>query len=96
MEESDGPQETLATSRQHHCDQLYVTVLRHGALLSFVLILPPLKGTHLFSLELGGTNPIHPTAFSNSDYVNCPDTSRSVGPGGYYFALGSRMVSSMV
>ena len=50
-----------------------------------------LKGTRLFSLELGGTNPIRPLAFTDSDYANCPDTSRSVG--GYCFTLGSGMVS---
>jgi hypothetical protein len=50
-----------------------------------------LKGTRLFSLELGGSNPIKPVAFSDSDYANCPDTSRSVG--GYCFTLGSGMVS---
>ena len=50
-----------------------------------------LKGTHDFSLELGSTNPIRPLGFSDSDYANCPATSRSVG--GYCFSLGSGMVS---
>lgn len=50
-----------------------------------------LKGTRLFSLELGGTNQIRPMGFSDSDYANCPDTSRSVG--GYCFTLGSGMIS---
>ena len=50
-----------------------------------------LKGTRLLSLELGGSNPIRPIVFSDSDYANCPDTSRSVG--GYCFSFGSGMVS---
>lgn len=50
-----------------------------------------LKGTRLFSLRLGGTNPIKPIGFSDSDYANCPTSSRSIG--GYCFSLGSGMVS---
>ena len=50
-----------------------------------------LKGTRLFSLQLGGTNPVQPLGFSDSDYANCPTTSRSIG--GYCFSLGSGMVS---
>ena len=50
-----------------------------------------LKGTRLFYLELGGSNPIRPIVFTDSDYANCPDTSQSVG--GYCFSLGSGMVS---
>ncbi len=50
-----------------------------------------LKGTQLFSLELGGANPIRPLGFSDSDYANCPATSHSIG--GYCFSLSSGMVS---
>src|SRR5258708_1554618 len=50
-----------------------------------------LKGTHLLSLQLGGTNPICALGFSDSDYNNCPTTSRSIG--GYCFSLGSGMIS---
>ena len=50
-----------------------------------------LKGTRQFSLDLSGTNPIRPIGFSDSDYANCPTTSRSIG--GYCFTLGSGMVS---
>ena len=50
-----------------------------------------LKGTRSFSLELGGSNPVRLLGFSDSDYANCPDTSRSIG--GYCFSLGSGMVS---
>jgi hypothetical protein len=50
-----------------------------------------LKGTRLLCLQLGGTNSVQPIGFSDSDYANCPTTSRSVG--GYCFSLGSGMVS---
>ena len=50
-----------------------------------------LKGTRLFRLELGGYNAIHPIGFSDSDWANCPSTSRSIG--GYCFSLGSGMIS---
>ena len=50
-----------------------------------------LKGTRSFTLELGGRNSLALVGFSDSDYANCPDTSRSIG--GYCFSLGSGMVS---
>jgi hypothetical protein len=50
-----------------------------------------LKGTCHFTLELSGTNPIKPLGFSDSDYANCPTTSRSIR--GYCFSLSSSMVS---
>jgi hypothetical protein len=58
-----------------------------------VRVVKYLKGTRLLSLELGGMNPIRPVtvAFTDSDYANCPDSSRSVG--GYCFTFGSGMVS---
>ena len=56
-----------------------------------VRIVRYLKGTCSFYLELGGSNPIQPVAFTDLDYANCPDTSRSIG--GYCFSLGSGMIS---
>lgn len=50
-----------------------------------------LKGTQIFSLELEGTNPIRPIGFTDSDYANCPSTSRSIR--GFCFSLGSGMIS---
>jgi hypothetical protein len=50
-----------------------------------------LKGTCLFSLELGGSNQICPIIFADSDYANYPDTSRSIGS--YCLSLGLGMVS---
>ncbi len=49
------------------------------------------KNTRLFSLDLGGYNAIRPIGFSDSNYANCPTTSRSIG--GYCFSLGSGMIS---
>jgi hypothetical protein len=37
-----------------------------------------LKGTRLFSLDLGGNNPIRPIGYSDSDYANCPILSQSI------------------
>ena len=50
-----------------------------------------LKGTRLLRLTIGGPNPIELRGFSDSDYANCIDTSRSVG--GYVFTLGSGVLS---
>ena len=50
-----------------------------------------LKGTRTFRLTLGGHNPIRPSGYSDSDYNNCPTTSRSIA--GYCFSLGSGIVS---
>jgi hypothetical protein len=50
-----------------------------------------LKGTRLLTLELGGSTGVRLLGFSDSDYANCPETSRSVG--GYCFTLGSGMIS---
>ena len=54
-------------------------------------VLRYLKGTRLYTLTLGGKNPLCLTGYSDSDYANCVDTSRSIG--GYCFTLGSGMIS---
>ncbi len=56
-----------------------------------IRVLRYLKGTRLYSLTLGGRNSLSLLGYSDSDYANCVDTSRSVG--GYCFTLGSGMVS---
>jgi len=50
-----------------------------------------LKGTRNLSLVLGGINGIQLSGFSDSDYANCMDTSRSIS--GYCFNLGLGVVS---
>jgi hypothetical protein len=50
-----------------------------------------LKGTRTHVLTLGGKNPLALKGYSDLDYANCIDTSRSIG--GYCFTLGSGMVS---
>ena len=56
-----------------------------------IRVLRYLKGTRSLSLKLGGPGPLHLVGYSDSDYANCPDTSRSIG--GYCFSLGSGMIS---
>lgn len=56
-----------------------------------VRVLRYLKGTRLFTLTLGGKNSLQLSAYSDSDYANCVDTSRSIS--GYCFTLGSGMIS---
>ena len=56
-----------------------------------IRVLRYLKGTRTHALTLGGTNPLLLTGYSDSNYANCVDTSRSVG--GYCFTLGSGMIS---
>ena len=50
-----------------------------------------LKGTRTLCLVLGGTTSMRLLGYSDSDYANCPDTSRSIS--GYCFTLGSGMIS---
>src|SRR6266851_494968 len=52
-----------------------------------------LKGTQMLGLTLGGTNPIRLVGYSDSDYANCTETSRSIS--GYCFSLGSGAISWM-
>jgi len=54
-------------------------------------VLRYLKGMCLYLLTLGGWNSLSLSGYSDSNYANCIDTSRSVG--GYCFTLGSGMVS---
>ena len=56
-----------------------------------IRVLRYLKGTRSYALTLGGTGPLTLLGYSDSDYANCPDTSRSIG--GYCFSLGSGMIS---
>ena len=56
-----------------------------------IRVLRYLKGTRLYSLTLGGKLSIQLSGYSDSDYANCIDTSRSVS--GYCFSLGSGMIS---
>ena len=50
-----------------------------------------LKGTRLLTLQLGGTTPVKLIGYSDSDYANCPVSSKSIG--GYCYSLGSGAVS---
>jgi hypothetical protein len=52
-----------------------------------------LKGTRTLGLTLGGTNPLRLVGYSDSNYANCPQTSRSIS--GYCFNLGSGTISWM-
>jgi hypothetical protein len=52
-----------------------------------------LKGTRTMGLTLGGSNALCLVGYSDSDYANCPDTSRSIS--GYCFNLGSGVISWM-
>jgi hypothetical protein len=56
-----------------------------------IQVLQYLKGTHSLCLTLGGIGSICLIGYSNSDYTNCVDTSRSIG--GYCFSLGSGTIS---
>ena len=56
-----------------------------------IRVLRYLKGSRLYSLSLGGTNSLQLNGYSDSDYANCLDTSRSIG--GYCFTLGSGVIS---
>jgi hypothetical protein len=49
-----------------------------------------LKGTHNLCLKLSGANPISLLRYSDSDYANCPDSSKSIGS--YCFSLGSGVI----
>jgi hypothetical protein len=52
-----------------------------------------LKGTQTMGLTLGGTNTLRLIGYSDSDYANCPETSRSISS--YCFNLGSGTISWM-
>jgi hypothetical protein len=56
-----------------------------------IRVLRYLKGTRTLTLVLGGTLPISLFGHSDSDYANCPTTSRSIS--GFFFSLGSGAIS---
>jgi Reverse transcriptase (RNA-dependent DNA polymerase) len=56
-----------------------------------IRILQYLKGTRSLALVLGGKLPTSLSGYSDSNYANCPTTSRSVS--GYLFTLGSGAIS---
>lgn len=56
-----------------------------------IRVLHYLKGTRSLSLRLGGEETSRLHGYSDSDYANCPDNSRSIG--GHCFSLGSGMIS---
>jgi hypothetical protein len=56
-----------------------------------IRVLRYLKGTRSLALRLSGQNSLCLVGYSDSDYANCPNTSRSVG--GYCFSLGLGMIS---
>jgi hypothetical protein len=56
-----------------------------------IRVLRYLKGTQTHALTLGSKHALALNSYSDSDYANCVDTSRSVG--GYCFTLGSGMIS---
>jgi hypothetical protein len=56
-----------------------------------IRVLRYVKGSCSLSLVLGSTSPISLIGYSDSDFANCCDTSRSIS--GYNFSLGSGTVS---
>ena len=56
-----------------------------------IRVLRYVKGTRDLALVLGGTTLPSLRGHSDSEYANCPDTSRSIS--GYCFTLGSGVVS---
>ena len=56
-----------------------------------IRVLRYLKGTRTLCLTLGGQNPLALMGWSDSDWANCQETSRSIG--GFCFTLGSGMIS---
>jgi hypothetical protein len=56
-----------------------------------IRVLRYLKGTRTLCLTLGGQNTLSLTGYSDSDWANCQETSRSIG--GHCFTLGSGMIS---
>jgi hypothetical protein len=56
-----------------------------------IRVLRYLKGTRTLRLALGGHMSNTLSGYSDSDYANCPDTSRSIA--GYCFSLGSGVIS---
>jgi hypothetical protein len=53
-------------------------------------VLRYVKGTRLLSLVLGGDASLSLSGYSDFDYANCVDTSRSIS--GYFFSLGTGVI----
>jgi len=56
-----------------------------------IRVLRYVKGTRTLSLSLGGSSPPSLVGYSDSDFANCLDTSRSISS--YCFSLGSGIIS---
>jgi hypothetical protein len=56
-----------------------------------IRVLRYLKGTRTMTLTLRGTTSLQLVGHSDSDYANCPDSSKSIG--GYCFSHGSGVIS---
>jgi hypothetical protein len=56
-----------------------------------IRVLRYIKGTKSLCLTLGGDNPLTLFGYSDADYANCRETSRSIS--GYCYSLGSGVVS---
>lgn len=61
----------------------------HANLLKCILLY--LKGTIHHGLQLHRTSPTTLTAYTNADWVGCPDTRRSTS--GYSVFLGDNLIS---
>ena len=56
-----------------------------------ICVLRYLKGMRTHTLTLSSSKPLTLSGYSDSDYANCVDTSRSIG--GYCFTLGASVIS---
>lgn len=56
-----------------------------------ICVLCYVKGTRNFVLTLGGDSRPSLLGYADSDFANCPKTSRSIG--GYCFSLGTGLIS---
>jgi len=58
---------------------------------AMIHVLRYVKGSHSLSLVLGGHSPLSLVGYSDSDFANCHETSRSIS--GYCFSLGGGSLS---